>query len=45
MRVVLSNQHCSRGRGGFPGDTPEQIARDIRTVQQELSVDLLEFLF
>ena len=28
---------------GFPGDTPEQIARDIRTVQQELPVDLLEF--
>jgi hypothetical protein len=28
---------------GFPGDTPEQIARDIRTVQCELPVDLLEF--
>jgi len=28
---------------GFPGDTPEQIAHDIRTVQQELPVDLLEF--
>jgi radical SAM superfamily enzyme YgiQ (UPF0313 family) len=28
---------------GFPGDTPERIARDIRTVQQELPVDLLEF--
>jgi hypothetical protein len=28
---------------GFPGDTPEQIARDICTVQQELPVDLLEF--
>src|SRR6266478_2398428 len=25
------------------GDTPERIARDIRTVQQELPVDLLEF--
>jgi hypothetical protein len=28
---------------GFPGDTPERIAHDIRTVQQELPVDLLEF--
>jgi hypothetical protein len=28
---------------GFPGDTSERIARDIRTVQQELPVDLLEF--
>jgi radical SAM superfamily enzyme YgiQ (UPF0313 family) len=28
---------------GFPGDTPERIARDIRAVQQELPVDLLEF--
>ncbi|HUC12513.1 MAG TPA: radical SAM protein [Stellaceae bacterium] len=28
---------------GFPGDTPDRIARDIKTVQQELPVDLLEF--
>jgi radical SAM superfamily enzyme YgiQ (UPF0313 family) len=28
---------------GFPGDTPERIAADIRTVQRELPVDLLEF--
>jgi radical SAM superfamily enzyme YgiQ (UPF0313 family) len=28
---------------GFPNDTPERIARDISTVQQELPVDLLEF--
>jgi len=28
---------------GFPGDTPERIARDIKTVQRELPVDLLEF--
>src|SRR5271166_1166300 len=28
---------------GFPGDTPERIAHDIRTVQRELPVDLLEF--
>jgi radical SAM superfamily enzyme YgiQ (UPF0313 family) len=28
---------------GFPNDTPERIARDIETVQQELPVDLLEF--
>src|SRR5271168_1408535 len=28
---------------GFPGDTPERIARDIRTVQEELSLDLCEF--
>ena len=28
---------------GFPGDTPQRIAEDIRTVQRELPVDLLEF--
>ncbi len=28
---------------GFPGDTPERIARDIAAVQRELPVDLLEF--
>jgi hypothetical protein len=28
---------------GFPGDTSERIAHDIRTVRQELPVDLLEF--
>jgi hypothetical protein len=28
---------------GFPADTPERLARDIKTVQDELSVDLLEF--
>jgi hypothetical protein len=28
---------------GFPNDTPERLARDIKTVQVELSVDLLEF--
>jgi hypothetical protein len=28
---------------GFPGDTPERIPRDIRIVQRELPVDLLEF--
>ncbi len=28
---------------GFPNDTPERIARDIRAVQQQLPVDLLEF--
>jgi hypothetical protein len=28
---------------GFPGDTPARIAADIRTVQRELPVDLLEF--
>ena len=28
---------------GFPNDTPERIAEDIRTVQRELPVDLLEF--
>jgi len=28
---------------GFPNDTPERVARDIRTVQEELPVDLLEF--
>ena len=28
---------------GLPGDTPERIAHDIRAVQRELPVDLLEF--
>ena len=28
---------------GFPGDTPASIERDIRIIQQELPVDLLEF--
>ena len=28
---------------GFPNDTPERVARDIATVQEELAVDLLEF--
>jgi radical SAM superfamily enzyme YgiQ (UPF0313 family) len=28
---------------GFPGDTPQRIADDIRAVQRELPVDLLEF--
>jgi hypothetical protein len=28
---------------GFPGDTPQSILRDIRIIQKELPVDLLEF--
>lgn len=28
---------------GFPADTPESVERDIRTVQRELPVDILEF--
>ena len=28
---------------GFPADTPESIDRDIRTIQRELPVDILEF--
>ena len=28
---------------GFPGDTPASIERDIRIIQQELPIDLLEF--
>jgi hypothetical protein len=28
---------------GFPADTPESIERDIRTIQRELPVDVLEF--
>jgi len=28
---------------GFPADTPESIRRDIRTVQREIPVDILEF--
>lgn len=30
---------------GFPADTTESIERDIKTVQKELPVDLLEFFF
>jgi len=30
---------------GFPGDTPESILSDIRIIQKELPVDLLEFFF
>ena len=28
---------------GFPNDTPESIARDIRVIQEELPIDILEF--
>lgn len=28
---------------GFPADTPEKIKQDIKTIQQELPVDILEF--
>ena len=28
---------------GFPADTPESIARDIKVIQQELPIDILEF--
>jgi radical SAM superfamily enzyme YgiQ (UPF0313 family) len=28
---------------GFPNDTPESIARDIRVIQEELPIDVLEF--
>jgi radical SAM superfamily enzyme YgiQ (UPF0313 family) len=28
---------------GFPGDTPESIARDVGIIQRELPIDLLEF--
>jgi len=28
---------------GFPADTPERIIKDIKTIQEELPVDLLEF--
>lgn len=30
---------------GFPNDTPERLLRDIRTVQKELPVDILEFFY
>jgi hypothetical protein len=30
---------------GFPNDTPERIQRDIRVIQEELPVDILEFFF
>jgi radical SAM superfamily enzyme YgiQ (UPF0313 family) len=29
---------------GLPGDTPESIERDIRTIQRELPIDILEFM-
>ena len=28
---------------GFPHDTPESIARDIRIIQHELPIDMVEF--
>ena len=28
---------------GFPGDTPETIIRDIKIIQRELPLDILEF--
>ena len=28
---------------GFPGDTPESVTRDIKIIQRELPIDLLEF--
>lgn len=28
---------------GFPGDTPESVVRDIRIIQRELPIDVLEF--
>lgn len=30
---------------GFPGDTPESIEQDIRVIQRELPIDMLEFFF
>jgi radical SAM superfamily enzyme YgiQ (UPF0313 family) len=30
---------------GFPNDTPERIKRDIRVIQRELPVDILEFFY
>jgi len=30
---------------GFPADTPESIIRDVKIVQKELAVDILEFFF
>jgi hypothetical protein len=30
---------------GFPNDTPERLLRDVRTVQKDLPVDILEFFF
>jgi hypothetical protein len=30
---------------GFPADTPEKIERDIKTIQRELPIDILEFFF
>ncbi len=30
---------------GFPGDTPDSIVRDIKIIQKELPVDILEFFY
>jgi len=30
---------------GFPSDTPESIIKDIKTIQRELPIDILEFFF
>ena len=35
--------HLCRLHPGFPGDTPENIRRDIGIIQRELPLDLLEF--
>jgi len=46
MLLEWKKQRCFTYAGyilGFPGDTPEAILRDIRIIQRELPLDLLEF--
>jgi len=46
MLQAWKDQGCMTYAGyilGFPGDTPESIARDIEIIKKELPVDLLEF--
>ncbi len=46
MLLDWKKQRCFTYAGyilGFPGDTPETIVRDIKIIQRELPLDLLEF--
>ena len=48
MLQAWKDQGCMTYAGyilGFPGDTPESIARDIEIIKKELTVDVLEFFF
>ncbi len=48
MLLDWKNAGCFTYAGyilGFPNDTPESIVRDIKIIQRELPLDLLEFFF